>query len=386
MKIAMIGQKGIPALYGGIERHVEELSAELVTQGHEIVAYARNWYAAKKTSSYRGIRLIYTPTIKTKHLDAIIHTFVSTLHAICKEKPDAIHYHGVGPSLMSWIPRVFAPKIKVVATFHCIDRYHQKWGAFARLALWLGERAACYFPHETVAVSKTIQNYCLNEYHTNTVYNPNGVSVIENTDAKYLDKWNIQSKKYLLMVSRLVKHKGAHYLINAWQRAKKDSPETLKDLKLVIVGGSSFTDDYVRHLQKMAASDNSIIFTDWQSGAALDALYANALMLVHPSENEGLPITVLQAMASGRPALVSDIPEHQEVITDCRFWSANASVFSLAKKIVELVKNPVLLEETGQKNLQTVKTNYRWDDIAKRTAVVYEKNAKAIGESLTETA
>ena len=382
----MIGQKGIPALYGGIERHVEELAHELAAQGHEVFVYARGWYTPINFKNHRGVNIIHTPTFKTKHLDAIVHTFVSTWHAMFKIKPDVIHYHGVGPSLLSWIPRVFAPRIKVVATFHCIDRYHQKWGAIARLALWLGERAACLFPHETIAVSKTIQNYCLNEYHTNTVYNPNGVSLVENADAKYIDKWNLESKKYLLMVSRLVRHKGAHYLIDAWQRAKKDSPETLKDLKLVIVGGSSFTDDYVRYLQKMAAADNSIIFTDWQNGPALDSLYANALILVHPSENEGLPITVLQAMAAGRPALVSDIPEHQEVIADYRFWSANASVFSLAKKIIELVKNPELLEQAGQKNLQTVKTNYRWQDIAKRTAVVYEKDAGAVGERLIEAA
>ncbi|MFA5128292.1 MAG: glycosyltransferase family 4 protein [Patescibacteria group bacterium] len=386
MKIAMIGQKGIPALYGGIERHVEELSAELVKQGHEVFVYARDWYTPKNINRYRGANIIHTPTFKTKHLDAIVHTFMSTWHAIFVVKPDVIHYHGVGPSLLSWIPRVFAPRIKVISTFHCIDRYHQKWGAIARWALALGEKAACAFPHETIAVSKTIQNYCLNEYHKITTYNPNGVNVESNPGDKYLDKWNLEAKKYFLMVSRLVRHKGAHYLIDAWQRAKKDSPELLADKKLVIVGGSSFTDDYVRLLHKMAIGDSSIVFTDWQNGEVLNSLYANCLMLVHPSENEGLPITVLQAMSFGRPALVSDIPEHQEVITDYRFWSANASIFSLSKKIIELAGDTKLLEEAGKKNLAIVKNHYDWRDIAERTNAVYENNSETIGERLTETA
>lgn len=371
MKIAMIGQKGMPALYGGIERHVEELAAELVKQGHEVLAYAREWYTPKELKVHRGIKIVHAPTVKTKHLDAIVHTFTSTIHAL-RQKPDVIHYHGVGPSLMAWLPRVFSPRTKVIATFHCIDRYHQKWGVFARLALWLGERAACAFPHETIAVSKTIQNYCVNEYHKSPVYNPNGVVIEKNPGLAPLDKWLLKPNQYLIMVSRLVKHKGAHYLIEAWQRARAEAPELLNDMKLVIVGGSAFTDDYVRLLKKMSENDKSIIFTDWQSGENLNSLYANALMLVHPSENEGLPITVLQAMSFGRPALVSDIPEHQEVITDGRCWTANASVYSLTKKIIELVKNPAYLEEAGKENLLTVKKYYQWEDIAKRTTAIYD--------------
>lgn len=387
MKIAMIGQKGIPALYGGIERHVEELSAELVKQGHEVFVYARKWYTPKTSLVHRGIKLLHTPTIKTKHLDAIVHTFTSSLHAIFKSKPDVIHYHGVGPSLLAFLPRLLSPKTKVISTFHCIDRYHQKWGAIARLALWLGEKATCAFPHQTISVSKTIQNYCLNEYRKNTIYNPNGVNLEENPGAEHLDKWGLQKGKYLLMVSRLVKHKGAHYLIDAWQRARKDASETMADLKLVIVGGSAFTDDYVKLLRHMAGRDNSIIFTEWQSGQALNSLYANALMLVHPSENEGLPITVLQAMSFGRPVLVSDIPEHQEVITDCRFWSANASVFALAKKIIELIQKPELLEKVGKQNLETVKTNFDWKDIAERAIEIYDQaNKKPVREQAVEMA
>lgn len=378
MRIVMLGQKGVPALYGGIERHVEELSHELVKQGHEVFAYARKWFSPENISEHRGIRIIHTPTIRTKHLDAIAHTFVSTLHAIFVIKPDIIHYHGVGPSLLSFLPRLLSPKTKVVATFHCIDRYHQKWGMFARLMLLLGERAACAFPHETIAVSKTIQNYCLNEYHANPAYNPNGVPVEKSAGTANLAEWNLEPEKYLLMVSRLVRHKGAHYLIEAWQKARAEAPELINDLKLVIVGGSSFTDDYVELLKEMAAGDNSVIFTGWQKGDKLNSLYANCRMLVHPSENEGLPITVIQAMSFGRPVLVSDIPEHQEVVKDGRFWFANASVSSLKNNIIELLKQNELLKENGVKNLNLVLKDYQWEDIAKRTAELYASKPKAI--------
>lgn len=370
----MIGQKGIPAIFGGIERHVEELSLELAKQGHEVLVYARKWYAPSPIN-VPGIRTIFTPTIHTKHLDAIAHTFTSTIHALF-QKPDVIHYHGVGPSLLAWIPRLFSPRTKVVATFHCIDRYHQKWGALARFFLRLGEKAACTFPHETIAVSKTIQSYCVNEYHRQPTYIPNGIIMPEKVGTDWLPTWKLEPNKYLLMVSRLVKHKGAHLLIEAWQFARLQYPNQLKDYKLVIVGGASFTDDYVAELHRIAKSDPSIVFTDWQSNKPLAELYANASMLIHPSENEGLPITVLQAMSYARPVLVSDIPEHREIIIDQRFWFANGSVGALADKLIELLGLPELLKEAGEKNKRLAAKDYGWKDIVKKTVQLYSADAQ----------
>ncbi len=372
----MIGQKGIPAVYGGIERHVEELALELAKKGHNVTVYARTWYTAKNLKNYKGIKIAHAPTIRTKHLDAIVHTFVSTIHAIFT-KSDIIHYHGVGPSLLTWIPRIFAPKTKIIATMHCLDRYHQKWGWIARAMLRLGEWAACKFPHETISVSKTIYNYSLNEFQKLTTYIPNGVKPAKPAGSAVIeDKWELKSEKYILMVSRLVKHKGAHYLIRAWQIAKQQKPELFKDNKLVIVGGAAFTDDYVKNLKEMARGDKSIVFTGWQNGRALEELYANAKLFVHPSENEGLPITVLQAMSFAKPILVSDIPEHKEVISDNKFWFNNASIGSLSEKISELMGDERLLQDAGEKNVINVEKNYNWKDIVGQTLDVYDSDKK----------
>ena len=386
----MIGQKGIPAVYGGIERHVEGLSLELAKQGHSVGVYARKWYTPANIKNYHGVQIIHTPTLRTKNLDAIVHTFTSTIAAlffrfpsaenressiphgaVSGQKPDIIHYHGVGPALLSWIPRIFSPKTKVVVTMHCLDRYHQKWGVFARLMLRMGEWAGCAFAHQAISVSKTIQNYCLNEYQKSTVYIPNGVIPAEKQNSSLIDQWDITPGKYLLMVSRLVKHKGAHYLLEAWQFVRQQNPELLKDYKLVIVGDSTFTDEYVKELRQIARGDKSIIFTGWQKGQTLSELYANCALLVHPSENEGLPITVLQAMSYARPVLVSDISEHKEVIHDERFWFSNTSIISLAEKITELMQKPELLKENGDKNKVVVAKNYNWKDITKQTLALY---------------
>ncbi len=381
MKTAMIGQKGIPAIYGGVERHVEELAKQMAKAGHEVLVYSRAWYTPKNIKNVGSIRVIHTPGINTKNLDAITHTFTATIHAIF-QKPDIIHYHAVGPSLLAWIPRIFAPKIKVVITAHCLDRHHQKWGLIARIMLRMGEWTAAKFAHQTITVSKTLKNYYLNEYTTITNYIPNGIKeVAKDIDSNIIeDKWDLKKDKYILMVSRLVKHKGAHYLIDAWQFAKTQYPILFSGYKLVIAGGSAHTDSYVKELKRMARGDNSIIFTSWQKGKTLEQLFANASILVHPSENEGLPITVLEAMSYGKAVLVSDIPEHKEIITNSKYWFSNACISSLADKLIELFREKEQFKTTGKLNQKLVETDFNWKDIGEKTLKVYKSKDRQLIE------
>ncbi|HSD12098.1 MAG TPA: glycosyltransferase family 4 protein [Patescibacteria group bacterium] len=368
MKIAMIGQKGIPTRFGGIERHVEALAVRLGRKGHDVLVYTRAWYAAPSRRFSPGVRTIATPTIKTKNLDAIVHTFTSTIHAI-RSNVDVIHYHGVGPSLLAWIPRVFAPRIKVVATFHCVDRNHQKWGFVARTMLGLGERAACTFTHETIAVSKTLQSYCMNRFGRDVKYVPNGIEAPGRSGTDVLAKFGLKKDGYIIMVSRLVRHKGAHHLIEAYTRLQKRG--LTRGKKLVIVGDSAFTDDYVAELKKMAAGNRDILFTGYLKGKALDQVFAGAYAVVHPSESEGLPIAVLEAMSYGKTVLASDIPENMEVVRDHGMSFRNRSVPDLARKLRVLLDSPALAAEKGAAAKAFVIENYHWDDVAKGVDHVY---------------
>lgn len=378
MKIAMIGQKGMPASVGGVERHVHELSVRLAALGHDVTAYSRTWYSKRDNHVFDGVRIFHTPGIRTKHFDAISHTLTATLHAAFHGY-DVIHYHAVGPALLSWIPRLFSPNTKIVTTFHCIDRYHQKWGLFARTMLRLGEWAACRFAHETIVVSKSLQQYCVNEFHVETHYIPNGVprpaSVL--TDAA-LQTFGLQKNKYLLVVSRLVPHKGIHLLIEAFQRLQAthaDHP-TIRDLKLAIVGGSSFTDDYIRDLHLRAASSNSIVFTDYQVGDALQELFAHSLAMVHPSLNEGLPIGVLEAMSYKKPVLLSNIPEHLELTNDHRVIFLQNSVEAIEQALASFIDLSAEDQQAiGERNFKTICRDYDWEKIVTAIDGVYA-NAK----------
>jgi glycosyltransferase involved in cell wall biosynthesis len=374
MKIVMIGQKGLPGKFGGVETHVSELSTRLVRAGHSVIAYARRWYTPKGTAMFNGIRVVRLPSLHTKCLDAITHTFLSILHAVIFVRPDIYHFHGVGPSLLAWMPRILAPRATVITTFHSVDRFHEKWGVFARNMLKLGERATLMFAHTTIAVSKTISEYVKTEYNGTAVYIPNGITPQRvSTDAILLEPFGLEPFGYVLMVSRLVPHKGAHTLIDAWKLAKAQNPAALRGLKLAIVGGSAFTDAYVSKLQAQAANDPSIVMTGYQAGETLEALFAGARFAAHPSTSEGLPIAVLEAMSYGKAVIASDIPENQEIVGDYGVTFKANDVVDLAEKIIDLAKDPMQAAGLGHVARTYVEDSFNWDDIATDVLSIYRR-------------
>ena len=373
MKIAMIGQKGVPALHGGIERHVHELSLCLVERGFDVLAYCRKWYTKRENGLFEGVELIHVPTLHSKHLDTIVSTFFATLDAM-RRRVDVIHYHGVGPSLLSWIPRVFAPRILIVSTFHSIDRKHQKWGLFARLMLRLGEWACSNFSHKTIAVSRTIFQYMRDVYDRESAYIPNAVPLYEPLKNKnVLEQWNLKEKEYVLVVSRLIPHKGIHYIVEAWKKLLETKAEIIGNKKLVIVGDGYYTDEYVAFVQSLAANIPSIIFTGFQSGVPLHTLYSHAQLMVHPSDNEGLPICVLEGMSYTLPVLLSNIVEHRDLVQNEKFFFERGNVDSLVKKLSNIVSmDESEMKKEGLQNRALIEKEFSWESVMDAIVEVYK--------------
>ena len=374
MRIAMIGQKGMPARYGGVERHVHDLSVRLVQAGNIVRVYSRSWYTGDTPTTVDGVEQLYLPSIHTKHLDTLTHTFLASIHAT-RSNANIIHFHGVGPALWSWIPRVFSPRKRVVTTFHSIDRKHEKWDWFARLALRTGEWAACRFAHKTITVSRTLQQYARDVYDKHTTYIPNAVPLYNRIkECKTLSQWGLNSGQYILVVTRLIPHKGVHHIIDAYQTLTKSHPELTKKYPLVIVGGGVHTETYVRALHDSARSNPNIIFTGFQSGRTLEELFSGAHLYLHASSKEGLPITVLEAMSHTLPALLSDIPEHQELILDQSMRFEPEDNRALVSALVKtLSADTEFLQKQANKNRIRIEQEYQWDHIVPQIIALYER-------------
>lgn len=373
MHIAMIGQKGIPARFGGVERHVHDLSVHLAQIGHTVTVYSRAWYTQGVDASIAGVHSVHLPSLNTKHLDTISHTLLATVHAM-RSDADVLHYHGIGPSLISWLPRLFTPHKKVVTTFHSIDRKHAKWGWFARTVLRIAEWTACKFAHITISVSPTIMQYTRDVYDRQTQYIPNGVTTPQtfynDSDVK---AWGLVPQHYIVMVSRLIPHKGAHYLVRAFTELKKDNPELLRDIKLAIVGDGFHTDSYVDELKALSEEHGDIVFTGFQYGDALNQLLSHARFMVHPSDQEGLPISVLEGMAHGIPVLLSDIPEHKQLVHDATWLFKQGNTHDLKKHMLHVIEYSAEEREAiGEQNRAHVFEQYNWTKLVHDVVNIYE--------------
>ncbi len=365
MKIAFIGQKGIPASGGGVERYVEDLAVRLAAAGHEVTVYTRSHYTPKALTEYRGVRLVNLPTIHTKHLDTIIHSTLSCWHAIMTGV-EVAHFQTIGPALVCWLPKLLRPQMKIVSTLQSLDYEHQKWGSFAKLMLKLGERLMCKFSDEVIVVTKTMEQYAKDKYGITTRHIPNGANLAEPVGDDLLAPWGLAKDNYFVAISRLVRHKGLHYLIAAYQKLTTDK-------KLVIVGDGAFTDSYVSELKALAAGDERIIFTGNQTGEVLAQLYANAYLFVQPSESEGLSLALLEAMARGTAVLVSDIDANREAVGDAGFMFINKDTAYLRHQLQALVSQPEKVKAMARAGQTRVAQNFNWDKITLDMIKAYQE-------------
>lgn len=370
MKIAFIGQKGIPAKSGGVEKHVEEIATRLAQKGHEVFVYVRNNYTPKNLTTYRGIKLIHLPSISTKHLDAISHTFFATIHALFQNY-DIIHYQAIGPSSLSIIPKIFKRKSVIIATYHCQDYFHKKWNWFARTCLRFGEIITSKIPDRTIAVSEILGDYIFSKFKKRAVVIPNGMNVFPTQENQYLSKWNLQKGSYILSVSRLIRHKGIHYLIEAFKSL--EDKHLTRGKKLVIVGDGFHTNDYVKEIKDLSRGRENIIFTGSQTGEALNQLFSHAYCFVQASESEGLSLALLEAMGYGKATISSDIKENMQVLDDevsISFHSGD--IYDLEEKLVFFINNPALVKTMGEKAMEKAWAKFSWDKIVNQIEMVYE--------------
>lgn len=372
MKIAMIGQKFLPSRAGGVEIHVEEISKRLVQRGHKVDVICRRKYCKKKTCLkkytgsncfYDGIQVICVKNIKSKSLDTITYSFVATLKAMFGDY-DVIHFHALGPTTMSFLVRL--TRKKIVCTVHGLDWQRDKWGGFATSFLKLGEYMSTKVPHHTITVGQKLVDYYKDKYDKDVIYIPNGINKPIVREAKLIkENYGIDKGEYLLFLARLVPEKNCHLLIEAYKELKTDK-------KLVIAGESSHTNKYQRSLHELAKGDERIVFTGFIGGALLDELYSNAYAYVLPSDIEGLPISLLEAMSYGNCCLVSDIRENMDVILDKGVSFKTASKNSLKEGIKYLIDNPEVVKKYERESAKFILDKYNWDEVVDETIAVYE--------------
>jgi glycosyltransferase involved in cell wall biosynthesis len=273
---------------------------------------------------------------------------------------DVVHYHCLGPALFSFIPRLTGKK--TVVTVQGLDWQRRKWGRIASRVLRWGEAAAVWLPHATMVVSHTLQKYYRERYGRPTVYVPNGACLRTKKPAKRLTEWGLAPDNYVLFLGRFSPEKNCHLLIEAFE-------EIPTDMKLVLAGGSSHSDEYADSLRQHESE--RIRFLPWVSGEDLDELLSNAAVFVLPSDLEGLSLALLDAMAAGVCALTSNIPENREVLAGCGFTFKSGDRLDLKRVLERLIRNRALRQQRAAKGAERIREKYLWPDVARSVVATY---------------
>lgn len=362
MNIVMFGQKRL-SREGGVEIVVKELSTRMAKLNN-VTCLNRSGHKVSE-NEIEGIVQKSVFTIDKKGLAAVSSSFFAGLMSAFG-KYDVVHIHAEGPAFFSWLPKLFGKR--VIVTIHGLDWQREKWkSGFGSKFIHQGEKNAVKYADEIIVLSKSVQDYFLNEYNRDTIFIPNGVNRPKIVEAKEITKWGLEKDNYILYLGRIVPEKGEHYLIKAFKQIKTDK-------KLVIAGGISDTADYGKRLKELAAGDDRIIFTEFVQGRVLDELYSNAYIYCLPSDLEGMPLSLLEAMSYGNCCLVSDIPECAEVVEDKAITFKKGNIEDLKDKLEEVCEHPDKVNELKAETANFICAKYNWDDIVNETMKLYERN------------
>jgi len=363
MNIAILGTRGIPANYSGLEVCVEETGVRLAQQGHYVTVYCRPRNQEQHPATYRGVHLVWLPAPRSKHGETIMHTLLSVLHVLLHcDRSTIVHLYGVGNAPFIVLLRLLG--YRVVISVDGQDWRRAKWGRIASTYLRSCAGLAANLAAACIADSRVVEHFYRERWpQGHIVYLPYGhTQEAPNASLGVFERLGIAPGEYLLFVGRLVPEKGVHYLLEAYRRL-----QTTK--KLVIVGA---TQDPAYDTQLHALASEGVVFSGPLYGADVALLYQRAYLYIHPSDVDGTSHALLTALGSGRTVLVSDIPENLETMGGTGFSFHHGDVDDLTRQLERLLPQPQLLAQVGAAAHQRVEQHYNWDRITSTLLAIYD--------------
>ena len=363
MRIAILGTRGVPASYGGFETFAEQLATRLVARGHDVTVYCRSHYVSPRQLEYKGVRLRVLPTIQHKYLDTVIHTFLSSLHALGESYDAALICNAANA--------IFAPLLRLARTPVAInvdglEHKRRKWNWLGRGYYRLSERLAVWWPNETVTDARVIQDYYLTRYGADSTMIAYGAEVERRPDRAAVRQWGVEPNRYVLYVSRLEPENNAQLVIEAFKRVR--TPH-----KLLIVGDAPYAHEYIKHLRELASGDWRIVFTGFVFGDAYRALQQNAYCYIHATEVGGTHPALLEAMGYGNCVLTLATPENVEAVGEAGIHYTDSE--DLAAKLQHVLRDGGIVNSYRQRAQARIKQYYDWEYVVDRYEDLFARMA-----------
>lgn len=355
-----MGIRGIPASYSGFETFVEQVAKRLVRRGHDVTVYNRSTFVLYGGKSYMGVRLLRLPTLPTKHLDSIVHTFLCCLHSLFY-RYDIVYICGVGNAPLAFLPRLRGSK--VILNVDGADWMRDKWGSFARRYLRVCEFIATHAADVIIADSRVIEKRYWELFELKTLFIPYGANIHRHDESDVPERFGLEPGRYILFVGRLVPENCAHTLIRAFSQVETD-------LKLAIVGDAPYADEYKTSL--IEGAGDRVVFTGYLFGEEYQEISCNAYLYVMASGVDGTRPVLLDQMAFGNAVLVRNTPANLEVVGNAGATFEHLDdEHDLAVKLQYLVDHPEEIVALRVAAEERVKEKYSWEKVTDRYELLY---------------
>ena len=362
MRIAMIGTRGIPARYGGFETCVHEISTRLVERGHEVLVYCRTSNDPDRTKEYKGVQLIYAPSLKLKATDTFSHTFFSMIDVL-RRKVDVIYVLNAANSPLCLFPRIFGKRIAI--NVDGLEWRRKKWGFIGRSYYQLAEKVATWFCQQIISDSQEIKRYYLDRYKTDSTFIAYGADIVEGSNPDIPRKYGLEPGKYFFVGSRLEPENNADTTVAAFERLKADG------YTLAIAGGANYKSDYIKQLEGTQDPRIKFLGPVYEDGH-MQELHCFAYSYVHGNEVGGTNPALLKAMGYGNCVLALNVPFNAEVVQDSALLY-DKDPEHLSSMMKQVLDDPKFAQRLRDKAQLRIKEAYTWEHITDE----YERFFKA---------
>src|SRR6266699_283086 len=350
MKLAIMGTRGIPANYGGFETFAEELSTRLVARGHEVTVYGRSNNIRYPEPTYKGVKLTILPTIGTKYLDTVVHTFLSVLHALVRKRFDCVLMCNAANAIFAFVPRLSGTPVAL--NVDGIERRRKKWGTPGRAYYRFSEYLATIIPNVVVSDANVIREYYLNKYGRASVTIMYGANCQRTETTTVLQQLGLRPRDYFLYVSRLEPENNAHIVVQAFERVRTGK-------RLLIVGDAPYAHRYIEQLK--STNDARILFPGAIYGLGYRELQSHAHTYIQATEVGGTHPALIEAMGASNCVIAKDTPENHEVLEDCGLFFREAG--ALSRQMELTLSDQALVDTLRAKAFQRASRTYSWDAI-----------------------
>ena len=364
MKILRVSSDLYPYTIGGLGVHVHELSKSIANKGHQMTVYA----SANNIHTQQGVTDNYEfynfqPLLKISG-NSIAPSMLTTLLKKAKEF-DLIHAHShlfFSTNLTVFIKRL--TKIPLIVTNHGLISQTVPMNlqriylpTVAKWTLQYSDAVICYTPE----MVKEMGDWGIPTKNVRVIHNGVNVEVF-----KPLKK---NKRDYdIIWVGRYVPGKGVGYLLEIVRELRKD----FKDLKVLMIGNGPLKESIEKKAKEMDLMNN-IKFLEKISNDELPSYYNNCKLFVLTSLEEGVPRTILEAMACGTPIVCTNLPQLQKLIDGCGILVEKKNILGFVDAISTIFQDQRLSEEFAQNGRRKIKENYSWDDTVTQTLSLYKE-------------